>query len=215
MNVHCFSFHSPFKYSALRHCSCFSELLFQQVMAESAAEIQDHTDSRHSRLLSLPAEIRNRIYNYALVEGRIEIQSHSEPPPQPALLQVNRQIRSEARQMYYRENNFVWFINDYDCGTFIRWSQSSERRKHANHIWKMGGLCVWENVLQWLEAIYYNRVDGPAWHGEERVGDSAAVVHLMEAVRSMGWDQGLSWMEVKANLQHMRRALAAISQDWA
>lgn len=55
--------------------------------------------------LHLPAEIRNKIYRYLLVEdpstGRIR--SLAQPP----LTRTNKQVRSEALPIYYGENKFL------------------------------------------------------------------------------------------------------------
>lgn len=56
----------------------------------------------HSPLLSLPPELRNEIYRYALVEGHIYINgSNADEFQQPARLQVNQQIRAECKQIFY------------------------------------------------------------------------------------------------------------------
>lgn len=60
-----------------------------------------------SRLLSLPAELRNRIYELALptllcVESEEEFEAANlDMPQQPSLTRVNRQIRDESLQLYY------------------------------------------------------------------------------------------------------------------
>lgn len=59
----------------------------------------------HSQLLSLPAELRNRIYEYALIEeNEIAITADLHVP---ALLQTSRQIRREARSLYFEKNTFT------------------------------------------------------------------------------------------------------------
>ena len=68
----------------------------------------DAVDSHESRLLSLPPEIRNTIYRYALVQREISIRAPAfATAEQPAVLQVNHQIRTEAIDIYYYENEFL------------------------------------------------------------------------------------------------------------
>ncbi|EMC96951.1 hypothetical protein BAUCODRAFT_48719, partial [Baudoinia panamericana UAMH 10762] len=58
------------------------------------------------RLLNLPGELRNYIYRLALVEDdHIKISKNSKPL-QPGILQVSRQCRKEASDIYYQENIF-------------------------------------------------------------------------------------------------------------
>ena len=55
-------------------------------------------------LLTLPAEIRNHIWEYATqAEGNIRLLPRRPPP---AITQVNRQIRNETRTMYFAFNTF-------------------------------------------------------------------------------------------------------------
>jgi hypothetical protein len=57
--------------------------------------------------LDLPPELRNEIYSYMLVrKGVVEIKTVAPYVLEPALLAVNRQIRSEALTIFYGENTF-------------------------------------------------------------------------------------------------------------
>lgn len=62
------------------------------------------TQGRPPALVSLPAELRNRIYDYVLAEERnIRI------TPQlrvPALLHTSRQVRAETRYTWFTVNQF-------------------------------------------------------------------------------------------------------------
>ena len=53
-------------------------------------------------LLDLPPELRNSIYRYATVSDQALLR-----PQQPALVRTSRQIRQEARPIFYGENSFV------------------------------------------------------------------------------------------------------------
>ena len=59
-----------------------------------------------SDLLGLPAELRNRIYRYALV-GQAPVDVGAKKTlDEPALLAVCKQIRNEALAIYYHESRF-------------------------------------------------------------------------------------------------------------
>ena len=48
---------------------------------------------------------------------------------QPSLLQVNTQIRREASGIYYNENIFTVFVEDFDAGSYLKWCSSSDLRR--------------------------------------------------------------------------------------
>ena len=172
-------------------------------------EMEIDEDSHVCRLLSLPPEIRNVIYRYALVEGRFDIRGKDSHPPQPGLLQANRHFRRETLQIYYKENKFKWHMRDFDSENFVRWC----------HLWLFKGACNWQNLLRWLEAVYKQQCDSPIQRvGMERPnsnGRSVATVQFFKAVHDMGRDHNLSWDQVKVNLETMRVALAAVNKRWA
>ena len=78
------------------------------------SEVEDQGPPKRSTgvftttFLDLPAELRNEIYTYALVE-RIPIDvNHSRPYlREPAMLFVSRQVRPEALSVWYGENKFL------------------------------------------------------------------------------------------------------------
>lgn len=78
-------------------------------------------DQSVSRLLALPAELRNKIYHFSLVdEDEIFITSELKPP---SLLSTCRQVRNEALQIYYFANSFAHEIKNCDArlyGKFVK-----------------------------------------------------------------------------------------------
>ncbi|CAK3936123.1 Hypothetical predicted protein [Lecanosticta acicola] len=73
------------------------------------------------RLLNLPAELRNEIYELVLVSsGRIELTTtRPKSLREPAFLAISRQIRTEATAIYYGSNTFCRKVY-YNDGR--RWS---------------------------------------------------------------------------------------------
>lgn len=74
-----------------------------------------------SPFLELSAELRNRIYWWAVVVHDCDIDSYTLPIritgrtfPEPPLLRVCRQIREEASPVFYGNNEFIFEMNDYD-----------------------------------------------------------------------------------------------------
>lgn len=78
-------------------------------------------NDRKSRLLALPAELRNAIYSLVLVEPSdivISTKHYSQPP---ALLATCRQVREEASSLYYSLNRFHFMVSDSQPNTPTLW----------------------------------------------------------------------------------------------
>ena len=80
-------------------------------------------------LLGLPAELRNQIWSYALVEDEaIKIPDDLMPvqiPLHPGLLSINRQIRAESTPIYYSENTFRLILGQQSSPYAMRGVQRS------------------------------------------------------------------------------------------
>lgn len=83
------------------------------------------------RLLELPAELRNRIYHYALVEEQIDVATTYRHGIQiikaPGLLETCRTARSEASAIYYSLNAF-WFCDTHAVTHWLRRCLNAETR---------------------------------------------------------------------------------------
>ena len=173
-------------------------------------------DDSSVHFLSLSPEVRNIIYRFAIVEdGLIVIHQQSPPPQQPGLLQVSRQIRQEAIDIYYQENLFRWRLRNYNADRYIRWCQSSLSRYLANDelCFKIVEGSKWENILQWLEADYLDIAPSLAIDENEPYGHITAVSRLFEMAHNLRM-LGLSWEQVKQQLETVRLALAAVDPMW-
>jgi hypothetical protein len=73
-------------------------------------------------LLALPAELRNHIWNYALPsEPQTFRFTYSLYQPAPAVLHVNRQIRSDALGLYYTDREFNFCVHHRNTHQLIAW----------------------------------------------------------------------------------------------
>lgn len=170
------------------------------------------------RLLALPAELRNRIYRHALVKDHlISIQKHVELPLPPGLLQVNRQIRAEAYQIYYLENNFGFTIRDYDASTLIRWCKVFTSIEHQKRcMLNIAPSTNFDNLLVWLR-VFFERKCGGIEVGKPGEGNRnvEAAASLFEMTARMQQIKGMSWSEVKELLEAARQGFAALDPAWA
>lgn len=167
-----------------------------------------------SALLSLPPEMRNRIYRFALLhENDILTQTGSKPPADPAILRTCRQLRNEASGIYYQENDIVFEVESYDIDTYVRWTERSIHRRKANVKFRMSAPPNWANLLRWLKAFYDN-----AWmlrlppQGGRVCPEPAGF--LFDIAEEMQVGMGCTWGEVKRVLEFARGALAAVDEDW-
>ena len=77
-----------------------------------------------SRLLALPAELRNRIYEYALLQdGGIRVMPRLS---QPSLLLTSRQICQESLQIWYNRNDFEVPVRDCDASLLTKWGRHAK-----------------------------------------------------------------------------------------
>ena len=185
------------------------------------AQVADSESVNEPTLLSVPPEIRNIIYRIVLVEGKIHGGTFEQLSPQPALLQVNRQVRQEALSIFYRENQFVWHILDYRAKEYIKWSRSSAHRRRARYGFQCTGRLRRMNLLRWLEAVYKDQADCPGGTktaarpaGGTVLEHEAVVYRLFKMVRSMRDRRGLTWEQVRSNIDHVRGMLASASSKF-
>lgn len=78
------------------------------------------------RLLSLPAEIRNEIWKFTVIDPK-PLSILKEKPKQPAITQTCRQIRAESIRYFYRGNSFTCTIINYDPINFKRYRKTADR----------------------------------------------------------------------------------------
>lgn len=174
-----------------------------------------------SPLLKLAPELRNIIYRYTLVKpDEIVVSAGALPPSSPALLQVSRQIRNEAKEIYHKENLFSFRIDDFDATTCIKWCASAHERYRSNHRWqlrKMGsGENRWVNLLNWLEAFYNRRCGGPATADNYKPSSdhNVAVYQMFKMVRNMRRASGFTWESTREQLELMYVAMVSLRPQW-
>ncbi|KAH9828134.1 hypothetical protein Tdes44962_MAKER09462 [Teratosphaeria destructans] len=80
-------------------------------------------------LMTLPAELRNNIYEFVLRTIRV-LHVRDQQFREPALLRVSKEIRSEALPLYYGTNRFSIYLNlgeERNLGRLVDWLQSIVR----------------------------------------------------------------------------------------
>lgn len=113
-------------------------------------------------LLRLPPELRNRIYIYSLhlnEDGRICV-NEGEDFSEPALLSTCKQIRREARGVFYSENAITGVITSYSPATPVFLAKKSTELTRTCGLqlkalrFTFQGPARWKNLLSWLKAVH-------------------------------------------------------------
>src|ERR1700761_7255173 len=113
---------------------------------------------RDLKFFDLPGELRNRVYRHALHQPdgiTIDSQNWLQPP----MLLVCRQMREEAKSIFYKENDFSLHI------TGLKLTPQKEHwlwKGKINFQFEFSGQAVWKNLLGWLEMYYKGEVSGVA-----------------------------------------------------
>lgn len=163
-------------------------------------------------LLALPAELRNAIYRFALVENdRIQITDQKPPPSEPGLLSVNKQVRKEARGIYHKENIFRFHVADYDITILLKWCAVSFRRRTSRFNYLINRSHNWPTLLAWLKAYYEDRCGKV---GERHDKEPCLIYSLFSMVGEMKVEQKLTWDQVATNLEHVHQGLIATKSGW-
>ncbi|KAK4963697.1 hypothetical protein LTR10_001328 [Elasticomyces elasticus] len=155
---------------------------------------------KNCHLFKIPGEIRNQIYEYALLEPK-KIKIKPTGPGEPPLLRVSKRIRDEASSIYYTLNTFHVYITDFDGAAVTPFSRQISRYDFhpplnkgeggaSNVLFLMGGDAKWDNLVRWIKDVHNYQstfrpdLDKPQTRNDYIVG---AAFKLEEAMRWMGW----------------------------
>ena len=173
-----------------------------------------------SRLLELPAELRNRIYCYAVVSDTsvpVGANSFSEP----ALLATSKQIRDEASPVFYAENSFNVDMSDYETTLYLLFRRKQiaifkrygvKTKCHPTGTWRPN----WQNLHTWLRLLHVGLIfknvavrpsSNPAMNILDKTWNS-----LFETVESL---RDLPWSRVEDIVEQHHMILVAIDPSWA
>lgn len=165
-------------------------------------------------LLSIPPEMRNRIYRAALlVDDEIVIPPDGPPPEEPALLRTCSQIRAEAMSIYYKENRFLVHINKTNADVYIKWCKASEHRMGTSHDFSSDGEVSWPNLMRWLEAYFKRECIGLGVSVGANCSRTRTVVHLFSMVSEMK-GKGNGWQDIAEVLMRVRDIMALGDDGW-
>lgn len=184
---------------------------------------QNHETTTERHLLSLPPELRNRIYRYAVLEHE-DICLSASGPQQPALLRVCTQTRQEAINIYYTENCFRLSVQDYDGEALSQFCTNWQAyfTPPADYVFETYMLGIrgivhtgkpsWPNLLRWLKAC--REAGAPRYcHGSETDSNESKMVSAAFSVMDAMGDA--PWTDVEKAIEFVRVALILENDAWA
>ncbi|KAK4541936.1 hypothetical protein LTR36_007300 [Oleoguttula mirabilis] len=173
-----------------------------------AAEISTQSPTTSSKLMSLPAELRNAIYEYALTEDEITVDSNLK---QPALLHTCRQIPTEALGLWYTSGHFVAQVHDCDATLLVAFSQHlvSIGQTDAKLFMVAYGK-DWKNLEQWCYAIWSGQCLGLP--KDEDADDEEAVI--MAAHDCTTRHIGMPWDVCQQALENLKFVVTRLDSEW-
>lgn len=168
-------------------------------------------------LLSLPPELRNEIYRYALYSQEWLIADMK--PEEPGLLRTCYQIRDEASPIHHFGNHFHITVNNYN---------GEVTHLLRDKWWGLGRgktplrICVemriyqqppnWNNLMRWLKL--YHRMDvlgldshGPAWATTDEM-----LIRGWFLMAKKG--RHLPWRMVREMIECQRKVLGHWDERW-
>lgn len=171
-------------------------------------------NANNSRLLSLPPELRNAVWSYALEEGLVPVTPILRLS---ALFATCRQTRAETEKLWFSLNIFNLEINDFDASLLLKWTEvkydiTGTRTRHHPRL-QLEESTNFDNLLQWCRWAYDGLVGAPCPHLYADEEPPTAI--LAAAMRIVKTCRGMSWAVCGANLQSLRAVCGAFDSAWA
>lgn len=167
-----------------------------------------------SRLLALPAELRNQIYRYVLVlEPGNRVTLTPTRPNQPPLLCTSRQLRHEAIGIYFSENHFSISVVNYDLRPCIFVRKLNDKYRAAdvkNCRYPSYGHRSWEDLRASLESLHAK----PLPAGERRPKWCRRHEAVMRGVDILEKYRDAEWERVEEVLEGFHQGLIAENYGW-
>ncbi|KAF7192845.1 hypothetical protein HII31_05828 [Pseudocercospora fuligena] len=160
-------------------------------------------------LLTIAPELRNQIYDLALIEeDSIQVSSTLK---EPALLSVCRQIRSEARGIWFSENQFTFRVVDCDISLLLKsfaWVQDVPGK---TPLFKLRGRPNWANLMAWCKAVFEDKL--PPLNAQYQNHLATVVRPATIMTRNLA-ESGSSWPSIEKNLLLWRDTAGSVDPRW-
>jgi hypothetical protein len=177
----------------------------------------------------LPAELRLKIYQYALYpedkDGFYDV-TKTDGVPEPPLLFTSKAIRKEAIEIFYRKNRFKLIMPSWNPAAevlimrkekMLANGEITETRQWTSY----GDDPLWKHLLEWIRRYHAGEAHALAApavkaYEEEDIGshdpDEHAFIDSM--FKLVGALSGRSWEDIKPMIMGLRHGLNAIDRKW-
>jgi hypothetical protein len=186
----------------------------------------------HSPLLKLPAELRNRIYEYALrFDNGICQVNETAGIPEPALLLTSKEIRREAIGIFYAVNEVHVELESFSPAMpiLVEKKMTAMRTQYGYTI-EIKGLSTrgprsWRNLLSWLKTVHgpqkslvgilgvSSPLETPPYsqRADLTVKEMTVLAGLFRVASMM---TGLPWAQVEEALNMLRYGVVQYNSEW-
>lgn len=177
-------------------------------------QIQDETS--FCPLLELAPELRNHIYEYALLSGDDTMITNAGFAA-PGLLAVNKQIRSEAKPVFYARSRFQIVMHDFHAVAIYRWvliasEMGIQPTADAFYLSTQSTWTPhWRNLVGWARMLHKTEVRLAIGRRESQLITTVICSVLSTAAKL----RGSKWSQVCAALECQRKILIALDPAWA
>ncbi|KAK5678071.1 hypothetical protein LTS10_009240 [Elasticomyces elasticus] len=184
--------------------------------------MQNKQDIELPRIFKLPAELRNRIWEFVVTETVTS--SKQQPYPRtPGIVRTSRQARKEALGIWMREVTFSILIQDLDMAWMHETYQPSGYQiartarklgvmpKITKHYTiSLNGALNWHNLLQSLRAFHRTKNT----HCPITGGAGAETKVIIAAYGMVETMRGKVWVVVEKRLEEWHSAVTAMDARW-
>ena len=164
------------------------------------------------RFLDLPPELRNRVYNYALVTpGQPIIVTPILQPP--SLLSASRGIRHENLLLWYRCNYFQLTI--YNCNARLQFDFTRHIAKLGLSV-KLDSLILgldWRNLMEWCYLVWSGQLRAIRYVSPPMT-DVLMVIIAAHLVAFEGRKAYQSWQVCEMQLAGVRLVAGRLDAGW-
>ena len=176
-----------------------------------------------SAFFNLPAELRNRIYEFVLLQEDDEaIEIGSTGVPEPSLLLTCKQIRKEGLPIYYEENTFDIFSRDFDSSVMLKWAERSRLvtteealASGNNHVRSSSMQPNWLNLSLWLERYHKKEVHDCIYHPTKAPAHFSADLRVVGVMFCLVLSlRDRPWSGVKQLLDEDHNILVSLDSRW-
>jgi len=189
-----------------------------QAVADLSPQYIDGPIAMPKGLFGLPPELRNAIYEYTLPQDGVIWVSRTRPFKVPPLLQVCKQIRNEARNIWYG-NNEVWIESkDCDPSPCIFWAEHRRTLDLDQDIElgiRLQGSPNWRNLAKWCEAAFHDdEFPNEVLSSDTSPAPWPEVLDRALNIALQCSEMNLSWDECEWRLEALRYGAGVYDDRW-